>query len=438
MKKMVHTLVALLFIFSANAQTPKYPFPAHTVYANGTIKPNNYTQKQLDQQVKNFYDKWKARYIKAGCVAGQYYIWYNDNGDNGNAITVSEAIGYGMVITPLMAGYDTSAKKYFDGLYAWYKTHPSNVNPTLMNWQQKTGCISIGNDAATDGDLDAAFGLLLADKQWGSNGAVNYLQAAKDIINAIKQSEVYAIANSLQLGDWAHTDRKYKNGTRPSDFMYDHLRCFKNAVNDTTWTSVLNECYTLVNDMQQNFSQTTGLIPDFIIGTGGSPQPALANYLESANDGAYYYNSCRTPWHLGCDFVLNGDSRAKVASDKINTWIQSTTGGNSHKIKSGYKLDGSNINGNNYEDLSFIAPFGVSAMVNSNNQAWLNDIWSNVIGVTNLNRDTYFGNTIKMLCMIIMSGNMWAPNHLPVMNQSVQGQKAGDRNLMGPMPSASE
>lgn len=414
MKKILSITCCLFITLTVIAQTPNYPFPAHTVYAAGSIKPDNFTQIQLDRQVKNFYTKWKTRYLKAGCTAGQYYIWYNDNGDNGNAITVSEAIGYGMVIMPLMAGYDTAAKKYFDGLYAWYKTHPSSINPKLMDWQQKTGCISIGHDAATDGDLDAAFGLLLADKQWGSNGTVNYLQEAKSIINAIKQSEVYAAVNSLQLGDWAHTDAQYKNGTRPSDFMYDHLRCFRNATNDNTWTNVLNECYSLVNNMQTNYSAATGLIPDFIYKTDSSPAPAPPNYLESVNDGAYYYNSCRTTWHLGCDFVLNGDGRAKSASDKINDWIKTKAGGNSHNIRSGYKLDGSNINGNNYEDLSFIAPFGVSAMVNSNNQAWLNDIWSNVTGVTNLSRDSYFGNTIKMLCMIIMSGNMWAPNHLPV------------------------
>lgn len=394
------------------AQSPQYPFPHHTVYTASAIKPANYSQAQLDQQVKDFYNNWKAKYLKQGCVSSQYYIWYNDNGDNGNAITVSEAIGYGMVIEALMAGYDANAKTYFDGLYNWYHLHPSSVNSTLMDWQQKqAGCASIGNDAATDGDIDAAFALLLADKQWGSSGSINYLQAALNIINAIKASEVYATSHALQLGDWAHTDSKYKSGTRPSDFMYDHLRSFQQATGDNTWNNVLNECYSLINIMQQNFSPATGLIPDFIQKTDATPSPAPPNYLEGKTDDDYNYNSCRVPWHLGCDFVLNNDSRAKTACDKINSWLRTTANNNSHKIRSGYKLNGSNLAGNNYEDLSFIAPFAVSAMVSSNNQAWLNDLWTNIIGV-NINRDGYYGNTIKMICMIIISGNMWTPESI--------------------------
>ena len=405
--------IFLALLLSVQCMGQNYPFPHHTAYAAGTIKPTNYTQPQLDQQVRNFYDQWKQRYIKKGCVSPQYYVWYNDDSSEGNAITVSEAIGYGMIIEPLMAGYDAKVKKYFDGLFLWYKNHPSSVNPTLMDWQQQqTNCLSIGNDAATDGDLDAAFGLLLADKQWGSAGSINYFQEAKNIINAIKASEVYAASNALQLGDWAHTSTKYKDGTRPSDFMYDHLRCFQQATGDNVWTNVLNECYALVNNMQTNCSSVTGLLPDFIQKTDATPVPAVPKYLESKWDGNYYYNSCRTPWHLGCDYVLNGDARAKTAADKMNTWIKNVTAGNSLNIRSGYYLDGSNLRGNNYEDLSFIAPFGVCAMTNSNNQAWLNDIWSNMIGVTNLNRDSYFGNTIKMICMIIISGNMWAPNNV--------------------------
>ncbi len=91
-----------------------------------------------------------------------------------------------------MAGYDANAKAQFDGLYHWYKNYPSIVNSTLMSWRQKNpNCQDNGFDSATDGDMDIAYGLLLADKQWGSNGAINYLQEAQNVINAIMQSEVF-------------------------------------------------------------------------------------------------------------------------------------------------------------------------------------------------------------------------------------------------------
>src|SRR5581483_5861742 len=119
-----------------NAQAPAFPFPQHVVYTTGSIKPNNQTQVQLDNEVINFYNAWKPVYLKAGCTAGEYYIEYI----NGNEICVSEGQGYGMVIVAYMAGYDPNAKTYYDGLYQWYKTHPSTINTTLMNWQQGTGC----------------------------------------------------------------------------------------------------------------------------------------------------------------------------------------------------------------------------------------------------------------------------------------------------------
>jgi endo-1,4-beta-D-glucanase Y len=405
-------LLALLAIFSSKLFGQLYPFPQHISYATGTIKPNTFTQIQLDNEVKSFYDKWKARYLKQGCDTAQYYIWYNDLGYDGNELCVSEGHGYGMVIEAMMAGYDNAAKRYFDGLYRWYKAHPSSVNPLLMNWRQrKKDCASDGDDSATDGDEDIAFGLLLADKQWGSNGAINYLAEAKKIIDAVMQSEVYTQASyATQLGDWSHTSSTYKDGTRPSDFMLDHYRPFKDATGDKNWKKVLNECYSLIDVIQTNFSSTSGLMPDFIQHTDGSPIPVAANYLEGKWDGNYNYNSCRTPWRIGCDYLLNADSRSKTASDKINAWIKTAANNDPHNIHSGYYLNGDPLPNSNYEDLSFIAPFGVSAMVNASNQSWLNALWSYIIGVANLKRDGYYGNTIKMQCMIIMSGNWWTPN----------------------------
>ncbi|HUM48544.1 MAG TPA: glycosyl hydrolase family 8, partial [Chitinophagales bacterium] len=184
-----------------------------------------------------------------------------------------------------------------------------------------------------------------------------------------------------------------------------------NATGVSTWNNVLNECYDLISNMQTNYSATTGLIPDFIKDTDGNPKPAHPGYLEGDFDGEYNYNSCRVPWRLGTDYLVNGDNRSKTACDKINSWIKPKTSNNVNNIRSGYYLNGNNLPGNNYQDLSFIAPFAVSAMVNSTNQTWLNDLWSNIKAVK-INRDGYYGNTIKMQAMIVLSGNWWAPQQV--------------------------
>jgi endoglucanase len=407
MKKLTILLLNLSLIVLVDAQTPALPFPHHVTYTAGTIRPTNQTQVQIDSEVSSFYTAWKAAYLKVACGdATQYYVEYI----NGPAICVSEGQGYGMVIVAYMAGFDSQAKVIFDGLYKFYKMHPSTINPALMNWQESTGCVSSGTDSAIDGDLDIAFGLLLADKQWGSAGTINYLQEAQTIIAAIKQDEIYGVVNSTQLGDWAHTDPTNQDDTRPSDFMYDHFRAFEGATTDNTWNSVMNECYTLVNTLQTNFSPVTGLLPDFVEDCDNVPHPAAANFLEGPEDGYFYYNACRTPWHLGVDYLVNGDIRAKNACDLTNAWIRTHTSNNINNIHSGYKLNGTDIAGNNYLDLPFMAPLAVGACVNATNQTWLNDLWTYVKDEPIGNAD-YYGNTIKMLCMIVIAGDYWVPQY---------------------------
>ncbi|MBL7936010.1 MAG: T9SS type A sorting domain-containing protein [Bacteroidia bacterium] len=403
MKKTLLSLIIALTSIISFAQTPAKPFPSHYPVTAGCIKPNNQTQTQMDNAVSSFYTAWKGAYLKPGCTNGEYYIEYI----NGNKICVSEGQGYGMVIVTYMAGFDAQAKTYFDGLYQWYKSHPSSINPILMDWQQGTGCVNTGSDAATDGDLDIAYALLLAHAQWGSLGSINYLSEATALINAIKSSERYAAANTLLLGDWA-TSATDKDDTRPSDFMFDHFTSFNAFTNDATWNTVRTTCYTLIQTMQTSFSPVTGLIPDFIEDVDGTPHPAAANFLESTSDGAYYYNACRVPWHLGTSYLINGDPQAKTASDNMSAWLRSHTTNNVNNLRAGYKLDGTNISGNNYQDICFIAPLGVSACVNSINQTWLNDLWTYIINEP-LSGNDYYGNTIKMLCMLSISQNYFPP-----------------------------
>ncbi|GEM_PF-767655 len=397
---------------SMNQPTARYPFPQHPPYASGSVKSNTLSQSAMDGAVRSFYDQWKARYLVAGCDSGQYYVYYNyESGETPvEAICVSEGQGYGMLITALMAGYDPNARHFFDGLYRYYRAHPSSINNRLMAWRQLTGCLvqSGDDDAATDGDLDVAYALLLADKQWGSNGEINYLQEAYILIDAVLEDEINPDRISVKLGDWADlSDPAYYNATRSSDFMMDHFRSFATLTGDTIWNRVLDNCYNYIAAIQTNNSPVTGLLPDFIKNLQTTPAPAQAHFLESAYDGHYYYNACRDPWRIATDYLISGDTRAKAAVQKINTWIKTATGGNPSNLRSGYYLNG-NVIHNDYVDLPFLAPLMVGAMVDTSNREWLNALWSTVTGMS-INADGYYGNSIKMICMIVASGNWWNP-----------------------------
>ncbi len=418
MKKFIYLLILIQFELTYN-QTVNFPFPTPVTYTAGTIKPTNFTQSQLNDQVKAFYDSWKLTYIKKHCTDNSsYYIDFSNNATGDTAICVSEGQGYGMVIVAYMAGYDPEAKVIFDGLYKWAKTFPSNINNLLMKWRQKEGCLSDSNDSATDGDLNIAYALLLADKQWGSSGTINYLQDAKNIINNGIKNGLLTTSNSIKLGDWANTgNQTFYNATRLSDYNSNHFRAFKNVTNDVVWDNVVAKGYSVINSIQTNFSPSTGLLPDFTVNANSSPSPAVGKLLEGDNDGKYHYNACRIPWNIGLDYALNGDANAKTAANKINNWIRTKTSNNINNIESSYNLDG-NSNGNNYRDISFIAPFAVGAMVDATHQTWLNNLWSFIVS-KDITFNGYFAHIIKMQCMIIISGNYWKPQAILSANENL-------------------
>jgi endo-1,4-beta-D-glucanase Y len=389
-------------------QAQNHPFGSHPMsYAAGSILPDHLSLPALDQATRDFYDAWKLRYQKQTCGAGRYVVEAKTQSGN---LTVSEAHGYGMMLAALMAGHDADARAIFDGMFAFFRQHPSVLTPSLMAWYQRKSCgSSQGADSATDGDLDIAYALLLADKQWGSCGPIDYAAEAASILGGIASGEVDASGSYLRLGDWTDPgDPAYYQSTRSSDFMPDHLRAFAAASGNPLWTSVLDHTYGVVDALQLSHSPGTGLLPDFIVDPLGTPAPAGAGFLEGPNDGAYDYNACRDPWRLATDFLVSGDARAKTAVQRITTWIRSTTGNDPDAIKSGYQLDGAVSAGADYRSLAFVAPLGVGAMTDSANQAWLNDVWD-LVDATAIDDEGYYENTLKLLSMIVMSGNWWAP-----------------------------
>lgn len=424
--KIISSLLFLIifpFFTSVSAgSTPNYPFPVHNTYYPTVIKPTNVTQQQMDQKIQTLYDQWKQTFLASPPnIPDQNYIYYNLDGTSypPNAVSVSEGQGYGMLITVFMAGYDPDAQTIFDNLFRYYQAFPSVFTASLMGWQQvlEDGRIipnpEGGDDSATDGDLDIAFALLLADLQWGSNngpGSIDYLSHAREMISGILAGDVNLQVPVLKLGDWvSNYDGKFGKATRPSDFMLNHLRNFSAASGSPSWDPLLNKTYSIINELYENFSPNTGLMPDFSENIDGEYIPARKGFLEREEDGYYLWNACRTPFRISLDYILTGDTRAINQLSTLNSWIQSATSNNPANIKSGYKLDGTPLV--SYGNLAFSAPFAVSATINASNQNWLNQLWT--FTSSKPTTTNYFDNTLRLLCFIVISGNWWTPLNLP-------------------------
>jgi endoglucanase len=387
--------------------TASRPFPHHTTYTAGVIKPSNVSQSTMDSKVNSYYSAWKTNYLRTSGGQGTW-VKYDDTNS-----TVSEAHGYGMVIAAYMADKST-----FDSMYHYFKAHPSVNASHLMAWKQTLSGSTMknveGSDSATDGDLDIAYALLLADAQWGSGGSINYRAQALSVMHDILSHDVNTSHWNLTPGDWATGSDA--NHTRPSDFMTDHFLVFAkvDTANASKWNSIYDTTSKIVNYQFAHGSGSTGIVPDFMVwsGTKSNFVPVSGTYLESKHDGDFDYNACRTPWRLAMSYIVNGKTDMLAAQQKTTDWIKAKTNGKPSNIRGGYYIK-NGTNGNSYvsyDDLAFTAPMAVNAMLGgSDAQSWLNSLWTSITGGDYGTKVDYYGDTIRMQVLITVSGNWWVP-----------------------------
>jgi endo-1,4-beta-D-glucanase Y len=389
------------------------PFPQHVAYPGAAIFPNHRTPAQRDSDAPLAHDRWQARYVVAAARDKQgmplYRIAFAKPGNRGSKATVSEGQGYGMVVLAQMAGHDPDAREIFDGLWRFARAHPSCIDGRLMNWRipetRGSGC-----DSAFDGDNDMAYALLLASAQWGDGGAIGYRAAFETLAADVFAATVGPDSRLPLLGDWVDpAGRKYNQWTtRTSDHMVGHFRAFARAAGRPAWNDVLAACQRTIATLQSNFSPQTGLLPDFVQPRSAGdhrPRPADPDFLEGPNDGAYDYNAGRTPWRIGTDALVNDDATSAAQARTMSRWIEAATNGDPHAIRSGYQLDGAPSRNANSFSTFFAAPFGVAAMLDGGQQAWLNAIYDAVRDV----QQDYYEDSVALQCLLVMTGNWWDP-----------------------------
>ncbi|GAA1089782.1 glycosyl hydrolase family 8 [Streptomyces javensis] len=416
----------------------RVPFGAHALpYAPGTLRPcRDGDPAAADRRVLDHYELWKAYFLRSGDEAGGRGRCAVFTPDAAYPF-VAEAQGYGLVITALMAGADPDAHALFDGILRHVLAHPSVNHPDLHAAQQDAEGRDVGGrDSATDGDLDIAYGLLLADRQWGGDDGghdgyhdrghdgyddgghdgYDYEALAVRRIDAVMECEVHPTTRLTTLGDWS--SGRYDEVSRTSDWMPDHFRAFRRATGDPRWDEVLDAHLSLTGELRTRHAPATGLLPDFVVDTtSGEPRPAPGQVLESPHDGDYHWNACRTPWRLGADAVTSGDVRTRAAARGLSRWARAATGGDPGRIRSGYRLDGTA-----YGDPgspAFFAPFAVAALAEGVDegeddtgaegaQGWLDALWARMCAAPPDPARAYAAG-VQLQSMLVVSHNYWVP-----------------------------
>ena len=368
-KKALFCSVFALFISQPIFAAAKFPFPQDQTYGYNAIKPAGADHNA----VQAAYTVWLNNYYEEG--SGMARIKWDTA-----SLTVSEGIGYGMLIFVFMDNTTNSTQGKFDKLWAYYKAHLDNNGTGLMNWKvQGFTANTPGTGGATDGDIDVALALCLAYYQWGD---ASYKTDATTQLGKIWAGEVSG--NMLKPGD------QFDDAKNPSYFITAGLDMFnKIKYDNNAWGTVATSCYSLLKTLSNK--NNSGLVPDWCDVSGNPNSRGLT----------YKYDAARTPWRMAMAFCWYGDADAKTVAGKMNTWIQSSTGSDPSKIYDGYQLSGTAIG--TYNIPAYIGPFACAAMVDAGSQTWLNATYNRLC--TFIDNDNYYNQCLKVLSLLLLTGN---------------------------------
>jgi len=335
--------------------------------------------------------RWKKTFVTAaGAPSGALRVQRPENSND----TVSEGIGYGMLIAVYM-----NDKPLFDGLWAYSSAH--KVVGNLMNWQINSGGGVIGSGSATDADEDEAFALLMAGKQWtGTTYTATGTAMVQDIWANDIEAGTLAVKGGNQFGGAAETN--------PSYFAPAYYRVFKVVDSAHDWLGVASTAYTFLNKI----AGQKGLVPAWCTNSCGTPGGGPSTDAEK-----YQYDSHRTPWRIGLDACWNGTADAKAYVLKTSNFFANLSGtAGIGTIADIYMTDGTPKAGTPANSMSCVGTASVGAMVtagsNAGHMKFLNSSYHFLLDAVytpdpqaQATAYTYFNATVGLLTALTVTGN---------------------------------
>lgn len=309
---------------SANIAVP------NTIYANW--KAAHFTTLEEDAArypslAGDFSDVFKQDFLPAGRVvwsaqtSGGYKAQCSvtnttENLMKARACTVSEGVGYGMLLS-YFAGDDDA----FFRLWNYNRAFRDYNSSALMPWIVESFTYNVvDGSSATDADLDVATALIL---MYYRSGLDPYLQDAKTIVNALWNEEVEQSTKLLLSGNTSMW-----NGKSGREIIYNlsyfspvALRLFAMIDPAHDWNGVLDAMYTYMAKVQAG---GTGVFPDWSNAAG-----VAAEAPNGSSKTTYYMfnkESVRIPWRIAWDYYWFQEPRAATVLNGLYGFISPKSG----------------------------------------------------------------------------------------------------------------
>ena len=251
--------------------------------------------------------------------------------------TVSEGIGYGMLITYFMKDWEK-----FNRLFKYYQAYPVSAADGLffMKWMVKGDEFKGGFSAdatggsATDADLDVMTALFLA---YGETGNVEYLNYAKGIAGAIYSTEVNPTTHLFMPGnDGLHMNDGYVYNTSYFSLVGIRLAIKYDTERSAAWQQVLDATYAYMLKVQ---AAGNGLWPDWSNADGIPTNPENNSSTGKLCD-YFGLEGVRIPLRVMWDYNWFGDDRAKTLAETAGNFAFTSTGGDITKTLIKYIYQG--------------------------------------------------------------------------------------------------
>ena len=369
-----------------------YPFPQNRAQPFNTLYPS-----YNNADVTAVYNAWKSAQVTSSGAGGFRRVQRNGDVTLQAMSTVSEGIGYGMVIAVYM---DDQA--LFDDLWQYYNLHLDGSG--LMNWYiSADGATTLGSGAATDADQDVAWALCMAQYQWGSSASLAqpYAAYAQSMIGKIWSTEVEQPSMVLKPGDsWGGA-----SACNPSYFDPAEYRVFAQETGNSGWLQVADESYTVIANSLNAASgnQGNGLVPAWC-NSSGTPVVAFSGAPTN-----YQYDSCRTPFRIAKDWSFFGEPRALSYVARTSGFFSAA--GAAH-ITDGYALTGAvqpqydtSGTGATGQSAAFVGPATVAAMAQAPYASFVQAGYDLLKTDTLLIGGPYYDQSWTVMSLLMMSGN---------------------------------
>jgi len=335
------------------------------------------------------------------------FIWAADSAD-----IRSEGMSYGMFIAVQM-----DMQEQFDQLWrfadrfmqypdeptypAWahYFKWTGTVNTaTANNWTVSYGA---EESPASDGEEYFAAALYLADRRWGSGGAINYEQEADIIADAMLNNPagsarfpLFHEQENMVVFVPIGTSNEFSDPSYHLPAFYELFAQDGPAVDAARWLEIaeISRDY-LVRSAHPN----TGLHPDYATFDGAPTQG-----FQASDHDRFSFDAWRVPMNMAVDYAWsNQDARMRAQTEKYHAFFANNLG-NGNVTNSRFNVDGSNGNGGGSQALVAALASGAGATTGGNRTAFVDTLW-NIAQPTGNFR--YYQGSVYLLGLLATAGH---------------------------------